>query len=139
MQAAALGTQRAGRLASLIAAEAALEPNRDERGVCEAALSSLRATPDIETLQGAKGSSAASRLAFYLTFSSYTVTSSIVVVTGVVMAAVNAPDLRRRQLASPLSSLRLGLESAAAGGVLALVVACGWRSWASSPRGQASF
>lgn len=125
MQAAALGTQRAGRLASLIAAESALDPDRDERGVCEAALSSLRATPDIQALQGAKGSSAASRLAFYLTFSSYTVTSSIVVVAGVVMAAVNAPDLRRRQLASPLSSLRLGLESAAAGGALALVV-CLW-------------
>lgn len=125
MQAAALGSQRAGRLASLIATEAALEPNQSEQDVCEAVAASLDAAADIEVLQGAEGSTAASRLSFYLTFSSYTVTSSIVVVAGVVLAAINAPDVRRRQLASPVSSLRLGLGSMGACAVLTLAI-CLW-------------
>ena len=55
----------------------------------------------------------------------YTVTSSIVVVAGVVLSTLNKPDVRRRQLAAPVSSWRMGFESIAGCAVLALGV-CAW-------------
>lgn len=63
---------------------------------------------------------AASRLAFYLTFSSYTVTSSVIVVAGVVLSTLNAPDVRRRHLASPVNTWRMRASSIAGCAVLTL-------------------
>lgn len=127
MQTAALATQRATRWASLVAAQAALDPALDAAGIVQAVDEASRVEPAIKVLESTSGSTAASRLAFYLTFSSYTVTSSVIVVAGMVLSTLNAPDIRRRQLSSPTSTWRLGLGGIAGCGVLALAV-CIWVS-----------
>ena len=119
---AAGSSQRASRWASLAAAQAALEPALDADGIVDAVTQSSSVEPSVQVLETTPGNAAASRLAFYLTFSSYTITSSIIVVAGVVLATLNAPDVRRRQLSSPMSTWRLGLGSIAGCGVLALAV-----------------
>lgn len=121
-QAAALAGQRASRWTSLVAAHAALESGADGAAAVNAALTTTNLEPTVEVLKSNKESSAASRLAFYLTFSSYTLTSSVIVVAGVVLAALGEADVRRRQLASPVSSWRMGLGSIAGCGVLTLGV-----------------
>lgn len=127
MQTAALATQRATRWASLVAAQAALDPALDAAGIVQAVDEASRVEPAIKVLESTSGSTAASRLAFYLTFSSYTVTSSVIVVAGVVLSTLNTPDIRHRQLSSPTSTWRLGLGGIAGCGVLALAV-CIWVS-----------
>lgn len=125
MQAAALASQRASRTASLIASRAALTPHASAEQVLDGMRKLSDIAPAVDTIETTEESTAASRLAFYLTFSSYTVTSSIVVVAGVVLSTLNKPDVRRRQLAAPVSSWRMGFESIAGCAVLALGV-CAW-------------
>ena len=125
MQAAALASQRASRWASLVAAQAVLEPALDADSIVDAVTQSSSVEPSVQILETTPGNTAASRLAFYLTFSSYTITSSIIVVAGVALATLNAPDVRRRQLSSPMSTWRLGLGSIAGCGVCALVAVVG--------------
>lgn len=125
MQAAALASQRASRVVSLVAARAALEPETDEIRVIEAARESAEVEPLVEVLDFTPTGTATSRLAFYLTFSSYTVTSSVIVVAGVVLSTLNAPDVRRRHLASPVNTWRMGASSIAGCAVLTLGV-CAW-------------
>ena len=128
MQAAALASQRASRWASLVAAQAALNPALDTAGVVVAVEQSANVAPSVKVLKTTPGNTAASRLAFYLTFSSYTVTSSIVVIAGVVLATLTEPNVRRRQLSSPVSTWRLGLGSIAGCGDAAK------SGWHSAPR-----
>ncbi len=125
MQAAALASQRASRTASLIASRAALTSHASAEQVLDGMRKFSDIAPAVDTIETTEESTAASRLAFYLTFSSYTVTSSIVVVAGVVLSTLNKPDVRRRQLAAPVSSWRMGFESIAGCAVLALGV-CAW-------------
>ena len=125
MQAAALASQRASRTASLIASRAALTSHASAEQVLDGMRKLSDIAPAVDTIETTEESTAASRLAFYLTFSSYTVTSSIVVVAGVVLSTLNKPDVRRRQLAAPVSSWRMGFESIAGCAVLALGV-CAW-------------
>ncbi len=96
MQAAALASQRASRTASLIASRAALMPHASAEQVMDGMRKLSDIAPAVDTIETAEESTAASRLAFYLTFSSYTVTSSIFVVAGVVLSTLNKPDVRRR-------------------------------------------
>lgn len=124
MQAAALASQRASRTASLIASRAALTSHASAEQVLDGMRKLSDIAPAVDTIETTEESTAASRLAFYLTFSSYTVTSSIVVVAGVVLSTLNKPDVRRR-LAAPVSSWRMGFESIAGCAVLALGV-CAW-------------
>lgn len=127
MQAAALATQRASRWVSLVAASAALEPALGVDDVLATVREASTAEPDIDMIEVSQGDSTATRFAFYLTFSSYTLTSSVVVVAGVVLATLNRPDVRRRQLASPVSTMRHSAMSIAACAILTLGV-CVWVS-----------
>ena len=125
MQATALASQRASRMASLVASQAAIDPRAD----VEQILANVRDLADldanVEVIEATQEDTAASRLAFYLTFSSYTVTSSVVVIAGVVLAAMSKPEMRHRQLASAVSSWRSGIESIAGCAALTLGV-CAW-------------
>lgn len=125
LEAAALASQHASRTASLIASRAALTSHASAEQVLDGMRKLSDIAPAVDTIETTEESTAASRLAFYLTFSSYTVTSSIVVVAGVVLSTLNKPDVRRRQLAAPVSSWRMGFESIAGCAVLALGV-CAW-------------
>ena len=125
MQATALASQRASRMASLVASQAAIEPQMNISQIVANVQNLAGIRANVESIEATQGSSAASRLAFYLTFSSYTVTSSVVVIAGVVLAAMSEPEVRRRQLASAVSSWRSGIESIAGCAALTLGV-CAW-------------
>lgn len=125
IQAAVLASQRASRVVSLIAGAAALEPHASADHVLADMRELVAVAPDVEVIDAPESSAAASRLAFYLTFSSYTVTSSVIVVAGVVLSTLNAPDVRRRHLAAPVSTWRMGAGSIAGCAVLTLGV-CAW-------------
>lgn len=125
MQAAALASQRASRAASLIASRAALTPRASAEQVLDGTRELSDIAPAVDTIETTGESTAASRLAFYLAFSSCTVTSSIVVVAGAALSTLNKPDVRRRQLAAPVSSWRMGFGGVAGCAVLALG-ACAW-------------
>lgn len=125
IQATVLASQRASRVASLIAGAAALEPRASADHVLAGMREPVAVTPDVEVIDAPESSTAASRLAFYLAFSSYTVTSSVIVVAGVALSTLNAPDVRRRHLASPVSTWRMGAGSIAGCALLTLGV-CAW-------------
>lgn len=125
MQAAALASQRASRVVSLIAGAAALEPHASSDHVLAGMREVVAVAPDVELIEVPESSTAASRLAFYLTFSSYTVTSSVIVVAGVALSTLNAPDVRRRHLAASVSTWRMGAGSIAGCAMLTLIV-CAW-------------
>lgn len=125
MQAAALASRRASRMASLIASQTAIDPQMNISQVVANVQNLAGIRANVESIEATQEGSAASRLAFYLTFSSYTVTSSVVVIAGVVLAAMSEPEVRRRQLASAVSSWRSGLESIAGCAALTLSV-CAW-------------
>lgn len=125
MQAAALASQRASRMASLIASQAAIDSQMNISQVVANVQNLVGIRANVESIEATQEGSAASRLAFYLTFSSYTVTSSVVVIAGVVLAAMSEPEVRRRQLASAVSSWRSGIESIAGCAALTLGV-CAW-------------
>lgn len=63
----------------------------------------------------------------YMRFSGYTIMLSIIVCTGVVLGAFNRTEIRRRYLASPISSLSTNLQLTAACVLITLMV---W-AWAS--------
>lgn len=125
MQAAALASRRASRMASLIASQAAIDSQMNISQVVANVQNLVGIRANVESIEATQEGSAASRLAFYLTFSSYTVTSSVVVIAGVVLAAMSEPEVRRRQLASAVSSWRSGIESIAGCAALTLGV-CAW-------------
>lgn len=125
MQATTLASQRASRMASLVASQAAIDPQMNISQIVANVQNLAGIRANVESIEATQGSSAASRLAFYLTFSSYTVTSSVVVIAGVVLAAMSEPEVRRRQLASAVSSWRSGIESIAGCAALTLGV-CAW-------------
>lgn len=125
MQAAALASQRASRMASLIASQAAIDSQMNISQVVANVQNLVGIRANVESIEATQEGSAASRLAFYLTLSSYTVTSSVVVIAGVVLAAMSEPEVRRRQLASAVSSWRSGIESIAGCAALTLGV-CAW-------------
>lgn len=125
MQAAALASRRASRMASLIASQAAIDSQMNISQVVANVQNLVGIRANVESIEATQEGSAASRVAFYLTFSSYTVTSSVVVIAGVVLAAMSEPEVRRRQLASAVSSWRSGIESIAGCAALTLGV-CAW-------------
>lgn len=108
MQAGALAAQRASGWLSLTASAAAIEPHASAAAAVEAAVRASEAEPATEVIAMPEANTSATNLAGYLTFSTYTLTSSIVVVAGVVFARLGAADVRRRQLASPVSTWRQG-------------------------------
>ena len=57
----------------------------------------------------------------YMQFSSYTIMLTIIVCVGVVLASFGKTDVRRRNLSSPISTLSMNLQLAAACVVIALI------------------
>lgn len=125
IQASVLAAQRAERWASLVAAEATLDADASEQDVLSAVEEDASHTASIELVQTQSGETPASKLEFYLRFSSYSITSSVVVVAGVVFAALAEPEVRRRQLASPVSTWSQGAQALAGCALLTLLV-CVW-------------
>lgn len=125
IQAGALAAQRAERWLSLVASEAALSADSQGEDLIAAARDDISHVASVEIVQMESGETPASRLSFYFTFSSYSIMSSVVVVVGVVFAALSEPEVRRRQLASPVSTWSQGAQALAGCALLTLFV-CIW-------------
>lgn len=106
VQAGALAAQAASQWASLAASAAALEPGATASEVAEVADAAFAAEVEVGTVSSEDAAAPADALAAFLSFSTYSVTSSIVVVAGVVLTAFGRPDLRRRLGASPVPPSR---------------------------------
>lgn len=107
----------------LVRAAFVLEPDAGVASALARAGESATVSADVETVQTPAAGVPADRFAFYLQWGTYTMTASIVVCVGLLMGAFNRTEVLRRNLVSPLSSLRLGLQKAAAG---LLVTAGAW-------------
>ena len=95
-------------------AAAALEPDAAVASVLARADEAAAASAEVETVQTPNGAAPADQFAFYLQWGTYTMTAAVVVCVGLLMSAFNRTDLYRRNLISPMSSLRLGMQKAAA-------------------------
>ncbi len=98
----------------LVRAAAALEPDAAVASVLARADEAAAASAEVETVQTPNGAAPADQFAFYLQWGTYTMTAAVVVCVGLLMSAFNRTDLYRRNLISPMSSLRLGMQKAAA-------------------------
>lgn len=107
----------------LVRAAAALEPDAPAASVLSRADEAASATAEVETMQTPNGAAPADQFAFYLQWGTYTMTAAVVVCVGLLMSAFNRTDLYRRNLVSPMSSLRLGMQKA---GASLLVTALVW-------------
>lgn len=110
----ALADEQANQYLGLVRAAAVLEPDAPASAVVERADHAAAESVDVETVQTPGGANPADRFAFYLQWGSYTMTAAIVVCVGLLMSAFNRTDVRRRNAVSPLGTIRLGLQKAAA-------------------------
>ena len=105
--------EQANQFLGLARAAAALEPDASVSAVLDRAGEAASTSVDVETMQTPNAGIPADRFAFYLQWGTYTTTASVVVCVGLLMAAFNRTELRRRNSVAPLSSLGLGLQKAA--------------------------
>lgn len=121
-QAAALAEEDALRWASLAAAAAALEPEASAAQVADRATSAAgeRANVAVADLGISRG--AAYPLKMQLSFSTYSITCSIVVCAGLVLSRFGEPSLKSRMLVAPVRPGRLSAGVLGACAVLTLGV-----------------
>ena len=110
----ALVDEQVNQYLGLVRAAAALEPDASAAFVLARADRSVSASAEVETVRTPNAAMPADRFAFYLQWGAYTMTASIVVCAGLLMGAFNRTDVCRRNLVSPVSSLRMGMQKAAA-------------------------
>lgn len=122
VQAGALAAADAAQWVSLAASAAALEPGAGEADLAELADAAAAERVEPRVSKPAATDASARGLATYLSFSTYSVTSSIVVVAGVTLAAFGRRDLRRRLAAAPRPPARLAAGELGACAVLVLAV-----------------
>lgn len=122
--AGALANEDAQAYLSLVAQAAALDASADSSECIERADAASAEHANVEEVDPATAASEASNwFAQYLLWGTYTLTASISVCVGLLMRAFNRPDVRRRMIGSPLSTMRLGLQLALAS---VAVAAAGW-------------
>ncbi len=98
----------------LVWAATTLQPDESMSQILAYADKAASVSADVETIQTPDEATPADRFGFYMQWGTYTMTASIVVCIGLLMGAFNRTDVHRRNLISPVSSLRLGLWKAAA-------------------------
>lgn len=110
----ALVDEQVNQYLGLVRATAILEPEATSSSIMAQADEAISSSADVETVQTRNAVMPADRFAFYLQWGTYTMTAAIVVCIGFLMGAFSRTDLHRRNLTSPMSSLQLGLQKAAA-------------------------
>lgn len=126
--AGALVDEQVNQYLGLVGAAAALEPQASTAAVLKRADEAVTGSVEVETMQTPNGGIPADQFAFYLQWGAYTTTAAIVVSVGLLMSAFNRTDVYRRNLISPVSTLRLGFQKAAACLLVTIAVwavACG--------------
>ncbi len=123
--AASAGTTSA---ASPVGATLAPLAEIDDADVADATAAALDAAAEkapVELVRAEGEVHGSAQFAFYLKFSSYGIFAAVVACVGALMSTVNAPEVRRRHGASPLSTLSLNAQMALACLVVTLL-AWGW-------------
>lgn len=121
-QAAALLDAQVARWTALTAASAALEPSSSAADVADAVRHASAAHADISVERAAAATETARPLQAYLSFTSYSITCSVVVCAGLVFSTMNEEQLRARIFAAPVRPRRLGMNTLAACVVLVVAV-----------------
>lgn len=120
--ASTLVDEQVNQYLGLVRAAAALEPDASTTSVLARADEAAVKTAEVETVQTPNAATPADQFAFYLQWGTYTMTAAIIVCVGLLMSAFNRTDLYRRNLISPVSSLRLGIQKAGASLLVTLTV-----------------
>ena len=105
-----------------VRAAAVLEPDASPEALVAQAEASAQKEPRIEEVSVPGAAVGSEAFVFYLMWSAYPLTVAVVVSVGILMGAFNRTDVRRRVAVSSTSGLGLGLQKAAAGLVVALLV-----------------
>lgn len=101
------------------------DPDASMDAVVSGAASAMNQHADIQIIQTGLGMSEADRFVFYLQWSTYTLFAGIVVSIGLLISTMNRAEVRRRNLASPLSYASYNAQLALACAVIA-GAACLW-------------
>lgn len=121
-QTAALAEEDALRWATLAAAAAALEPEASAAQVADRAADAAAEQTSVEVADLGISRGAAYPLQMQLSFSTYSITCSIVVCAGLVLSRFGEPRLKSRTLAAPVRPGRLSAGVLGACAVLTLGV-----------------
>lgn len=121
-QAAALLDTQVARWTALASASAALEPFASASNVAGLVRHASAAHADVSVERDVAAAETARPLQAYLSFTSYSITCSVVVCAGLVLSTMNEDRLRARILAAPVPPRRLGLNTLAACVVLVVAV-----------------
>ncbi len=100
---------------------AATGTKTDQAQVIQATSANMAKTSQVTLVPSGEMAPISERYLTFMKFSSYTSMLSIVVLVAVVMAAFNNPEVRRRDQASPISTLSMNLQIAAACVVIMLI------------------
>ena len=120
--AATLVDTQVNQYLGLVRAAAVLEPDASPEALVAQAEASAQKEPRIEEVSVPGAAVGSEAFVFYLMWSAYPLTVAVVVSVGILMGAFNRTDVRRRVAVSSTSGLGLGLQKAAAGFVVALLV-----------------
>ena len=90
--------------------------------IVEFTSSAMANSANVTTIQRSESAPVSQQWSIYMMFASYTIMLSIIVCVGMVFAAFNQTDTRRRNISSPLSSLSMNLQIAAVCVVIALLI-----------------
>lgn len=101
------------------------DPGSSMEAIASDALNAMDQRVDIQVIQTNGSISEADRFVFYLQWSTYTLFAGIVVSIGLLISTMNRADVRRRNLASPLSYASYNAQLALACAVIA-TAACLW-------------
>lgn len=95
-------------------AYAGLSPEASQADVAAHTSDVMAESAHVETVQMGGGTDEAQRFVFYLNWGTYTLFATIIVCVGLMMSTINRTDLRRRNLVSPIPTLRYNLQVAGA-------------------------
>lgn len=101
------------------------DPADGMEDVLAKASAAMEERADVQMIQTDEGATEADRFVFYLQWSTYTLFAGIVVCIGLLISTMNRADVRRRNLASPMSYASYNGQLAAACAVIALA-SCAW-------------
>ena len=101
------------------------DPGASMGAVLDGAASAMDEKANVQVIATNSGMSEAERFVFYLQWSTYTLFAGIVVCIGLLISTMNRADVRRRNLASPLSYAAYNGQLALACAVIA-GASCAW-------------
>lgn len=106
--------QEVNEYLNLAHAYAGLLPHAPQAAVAQAATQAMGTSAQVQTVEWGSANAGSQRFVFYLSWGTYTLFAAIIVSVGMLMGTLNRTDLRRRNLVSPVTPLKYGLQVGAA-------------------------